>query len=271
MVQLFIALVIILIGFFVFKFYPIDRKNITKMVLAAIFIMITVIAKRFLTIMIPLFGLESLKIGLEYIPLMVAGYFLSPSYAFLIGLSCDLIGLILVPTGFPFFGFTLTMILVCLIPSLIKTHIKNINANRIDLIVKGLISLLGLSGILYIYSLDEISISNTIYTLSMTQKTPLMILCFIIILLFLFVIEYLKKKTNHEESTIFSLWILSVITVEVICTLFFSPLWLEIMYGIPFVVSFCIRVIKECFVIPLEIFLGFTIIKVLKRIFMNKI
>lgn len=271
MVQLFIAFIIVLIGLFVFKFYPIDRKNTTNMILAAIFIMITVIAKRFLTVMIPLFGLESLKIGLEYIPLMIAGYFLSPGYTFLIGLSSDLIGLILVPTGFPFFGFTLTMILVCLIPSLIKTYIKDISANKVDLIVKGFISILGISGILYIYFLEELKISDTIYTLTMVQKIPLMIICFLLILLFVFIIEYLKKRISTEESKNFSLWILSVISVEVFCTLFLSPLWLNIMYGIPFIVSFCIRVIKECFVIPLEIFLGFTIIKVLKRIFMNKI
>lgn len=271
MVQLFIALFIILIGFFVFKFYPIDRNNITNMVLAAIFIMITVIAKRFLTVMIPLFGLESLKIGLEYIPLMIAGYFLSPSYAYLIGLSCDLIGLILVPTGFPFFGFTLTMILVSLIPSLIKIYVKNINPSKIDLIVKAFILILGISGIFYIYYLEELSISSTLYKLTLNQKLPLMVVCLVLMILFIFIIEYLKKKISFEESKDFSLWILSVILVEIICTLFLTPLWLDIMYGIPFVVSFCIRVVKECFVIPLEIFLGFTIIKVLKRIFINKI
>ena len=270
MVQLIIAIIIIALGFYVFKSYPIDKKNVMNMVLSAIFIMITLVCKRFLTVMIPLFGSESLKIGLEYIPLMIAGYFLSPSYAFLIGLCCDLIGLLLVPTGFPFFGFTLTMILVCVIPSLIKTHVKDISERTISSLVQLLIIVLGMIGAIYIYYLDEIKISDTMYTLNFSEKFILIFICILLVCIFLFLIRILKKKINPQESKEFSIWLLSVVSVEMICTICLSPLWLEIMYGIPFIVSLCIRIIKECFVLPLEVFVGYTVIKVMKRIFVNR-
>lgn len=270
MVQLFILLIIILIGYIVLKLFPISKMKTIDIVLSAIFIMITLIAKRFLTIMIPLFGLESLKIGLEYIPLMVAGYFLSPSYAYFVGLSSDLLGLILTPTGFPFFGFTLTMILVSLIPSLIKTNMIN-KKQSIETKVQMILSLLAIGAMIYICQLNHITISNTLYTITIQQKIFLILICLLVILFFFFIIHFMKMKVKEEELNDFSLWILSVISVEIFCTLFLSPLWLKIMYGIPFFVSFCIRVMKECFVIPLEILLGYTIVKGLKRILIKKI
>ena len=129
MEQVVIAMIIIALGFYVFKFYPFEKGNVMKLVIAAIFIILTAICKR-LAIMIPLFGTESLKIGFEYIPLMLAGYFLSPSYAFLVGLCSDVIGLIIVPTGFPFFGFTLGTILVSVIPSMVHVHFKRVSPTK---------------------------------------------------------------------------------------------------------------------------------------------
>ena len=52
-------------------------------------------------------------------------------------------------------------------------------------------------------------------------------------------------------------------------TLCLTPLWLDMMYKIPFVVSLCIRVIKECAVLPIEIFIGYTLIKLMKRILLR--
>ena len=266
MVQIFLAIVIIALGIYVFKFYPFEKGNVMNLVLSAIFIMITLICKRFFTIMIPLFGLESLKIGIEYIPLMLAGYFLSPSYAFVIGLCCDLIGLILVPTGFPFFGFTLVMILVCIIPSLVKNYLQNVNEKRIQNLVMVLIVVLGIGASLYIYQLRSFSVSETVITLSLSQKIVLISICLALILSFVIVIIFLKKKIHEDEAKEFSIWMLSVILVEMICTLCLTPLWLDIMYGIPFVVSFCVRVIKECAILPIEIFIGYTLIKLLNRV-----
>ncbi len=266
MEQMIIAILIIALGFYCFKFYPFEKGNITNLVISAIFIIVTLIAKRIFTLTIPLFGVESLKIGIEYIPLMLAGFFLSPGYAFVIGLCCDMIGLILVPTGFPFFGFTLTMILVCVIPSFVKTHIKSFSMRQTEIMVISLIVLLGVGASFYIWSLDTISIDKTLYHITMIQKMTLITLCLVLTVLFIGFIYLLKKKINEEESKIFSTWIISVVLVELICTLCLTPLWLDIMYHIPFVVSLCIRVIKECVVLPLEIFVGYTLIKLLNRV-----
>ncbi len=265
MEQIILAIVIIALGFYVFKFYPFEKGNVMKLVIAAIFIILTAICKR-LAIMIPLFGAESLKIGFEYIPLMLAGYLLAPSYAFLVGLCSDLIGLILVPTGFPFLGFTLGTILVSVIPSLVKEHAKMVSEKVVQYVVIGLILGLGIGASLYIYGLDEISISQTLHTITTQEKITLISICLALTAIFIILIMILKKRIHDQEAKEFSTWILCVTLVELIVTLCLTPLWLDMMYKIPFVVSLCIRVIKECAVLPIEIFIGYTVLKLMKRI-----
>lgn len=74
MEQIILAVLIIALGIYCFKFYPFEKGNVMNLVISATFIIVTLVCKRFLTIMIPLFGAESLKIGLEYLPLMIAGF-----------------------------------------------------------------------------------------------------------------------------------------------------------------------------------------------------
>lgn len=269
MEQIVIAILIIALGFYCFKFYPFEKGNTMNLVLSAIFIVITVICKMFFTLKIPLFGLESLKVGIEYIPLMIAGYCLTPSYAFVIGLCCDLLGLIVAPTGFPFFGFTLTMILVCVIPSMVKEYSSNIPEGIIHKFVMGLILVLSIGASIYIYQIDTFTVSKDVYTLTSTQKMTLISICLALAAIFMIIITVLKKQISEKEAKDFSTWTLCVVLVEIVCTLFLTPLWLDMMYGLPFVISLCVRVIKECVVLPVEIFIGYTIVKLLKRIIKN--
>lgn len=265
MEQIILAILIIALGFYCFRFYPFERGNVTKLVWAAVFVILTAICKR-LAIMIPLFGTESLKIGFEYIPLMLAGYFLSPSYAFIVGFCSDMVGLILVPTGFPFLGFTLGTILVSVIPSIVKEYVKSLSIKRVEYMTILFIALLGIGASLYIGTLDQMKIDQNIYTVTMSHKITLISICLILTVLFISLIYLLKKKFHEQEAKIFSTWIMCVVAVEFICTLCLTPLWLDMMYGIPFVVSLCIRIIKECAVLPLEIFIGYTLIKLLNKV-----
>lgn len=270
MVQVILAIIIIALGIYVFKAFPFEKGNVKKLVIAAIFIVLTCVCKR-LTLMIPLFGTESLKIGLEYIPLMLAGYFLSPSYAFLIGLACDLIGLILVPTGFPFLGFTLVMILVAVIPSLIKSYIDGlghvVSKKVASYLAQSMILIMGICASSYIYLLQEIKISKTLHVLTQNEKLILISICLLLVVVFIVIIQVLKSRIHDDQAQEFSIWILCVTVTELVCTLCLTPLWLDMMYGIPYFVSLCIRVIKLCAVLPIEIFIGYTLIQLLKKIF----
>lgn len=68
----------------------------------------------------------------------------------------------------------------------------------------------------------------------------------------------IKKPKSFLPGYYVLFWLIGSYTL-------FIPLWLDMMYKIPFVISLCIRVIKECAVLPIEIFIGYTLIKFMKR------
>ena len=255
MIQIIIVCILVLLGIYCFKFYPLERRNTKKLAFSALIIIITLILKR-LTIMVPLFGAESLKIGFEYIPVMLAGVILSPSYAYLIGLITDLLGLVISPTGFPFFGFTLNQVLIGLIPSLIAVKVKNVDGKRFSKIVCLMIALQ-----------KTISIGKVTYTLTFLQKGVMIGLCLIASIGFILFMLKRTKNMKDNDVSLFGTWLLSVILVELAITFCLTPFWLQIMYGIPFVVSVSIRVIKACFIIPLEIIIGFPLLKQMDKLY----
>ncbi|MFQ9974178.1 folate family ECF transporter S component, partial [Coprobacillus cateniformis] len=108
-----------------------------------------------------------------------------------------------------------------------------------------------------------------VHIITSQEKLTLISVCLILTIIFIILIFILKKQISQDEAKEFSTWILCVTLVEIVVTLCLTPLWLDMMYGIPFFVSLCIRVIKECAILPIEIFIGYTLIKLMKRIFVR--
>ena len=264
MVQIITGSILVMIGIYVFYKYPI--KNDTKsLALGALFIVLTVILKR-LTIMVPLFGAESLKIGFELLPLMLAGMMLAPGYGYIIGIAVDLVGLIIVPTGFPFLGFTLNCVLATLIPSFIVQKIKVDKQNKLEFGIKiGLLILL-LCASMYIFSLDTITVSKTVITLQLWHKLAIVGGSIAMISILFIVMMTIKKKLEKQEVHIFYTWVVTVILVEVCISFLLTPLWLQEMYSIPYMLSLFVRIIKACIMIPLDICIGYSAFKVLRKI-----
>ena len=263
-IQIFLGILIVLLGILTIRKYPLSKK-VDKLTKAALLVVITLILKR-LTIMIPLFGAESLKLGFEYLPMMIAGFLLGPSYGFMIGLCCDLIGLIITPTGFPFLGFTLGTILVCWIPGMVRQLMKELEIKKVSKITFAILLMIGLGAMIFVYSLDSITISSVVYEVDRVSKMILMAVSLLFIVIFGVILLTITKKMNIKESKIFPLWLLSVVLVELVVTLGMTPTWLQIMYGIPYWLSACVRIIKLVFVIPLEIIVGFIIVRSVDRL-----
>ena len=241
MIQIICGIILVLIGIFVFWKFPIksDTKSLT---LAALFIVLAAILKR-LSIMIPLFGFESLKISIEVIPMLLAGIMLAPGYCYIIGLAVDLVGLIVTPTGFPFLGFTLSAVLQCLIPSIVVATIKENYMNYLEKAIQVILIFLGIGACFYVFSLDQVVISKNVVDITLNFKIIISVVCIVMI------------------SVLFS-----VVLVEMVITFMLTPYWLQVMYGIPFTLSLFIRVIKECIMIPVDIILGYSVLRVLKRL-----
>ena len=264
MIQIICGVLLVLIGIFVFWKYPIisDTKSLT---LAAFLVILAVVLKRF-SIMIPLFGFESLKISVEVIPMLLAGVLLAPGYCFIIGLAIDWVGLIIAPTSFPFLGFTLSAVLQTLIPSIIVRNIKDDYSKYLEKVIKVVLVLLAIGACVYVFSLEQVTISKQVVDITFNIKVFISVLCVIMVSVLFMVMYYYKRKLNNDDYHLFNKWLISVVLVEMAVTFCLTPYWLQVMYGIPFTLSLFIRVIKECIMIPVNIILGYTILRVIKRL-----
>lgn len=265
MIQIICSIILVLMGIFVFWKYPIksDTKSLT---LAALIIVLVAVLKRF-SIMIPLFGFESLKISLEVIPMLLAGVLLAPGYCFIVGLAVDWVGLIVAPTSFPFLGFTLSAVLQTLIPSLVVRNIKEKDEDYLEKVIKVILVVLAIGACTYIFSLNQVKISKNIVNITLGFKIFISLLCVIMIGVLFAVMYYYKRRLNNDDYHLFNKWLISVVLVEMLITFCLTPYWLQVMYGIPFTLSLFIRVIKECIMIPVDIILGYSILKIVKRIY----
>lgn len=243
MIQIILGVIICLIGLFVFYKYPI-KSDVRQITMGALFVILAIILKR-LAIMVPFLGFPSLKITLEVLPLILAGLVLQPGYAFIVSLSVDWLGLLLASSGgFPFLGFTLNAVLQTQIPAVLKQVLKH-EDKVLEKIVKIIMLVISLLAIIYIFMMNEVNISGTIYKITLMIKVIILVIVLILLgILFVFMNKYSDKMFYYS--------ILSVVFIELVVTFFLTPMWLEIMYGIPFFASQFVRVLKSCIIIPLN-------------------
>ncbi|MFV0394157.1 MAG: folate family ECF transporter S component [Coprobacillaceae bacterium] len=264
MIQIITGSIIIIIGIYVFMKYPVKRDT-KSLVLAALFVVIAAILKR-LSIMVPLFGVPALKLGFEIIPMMLAGMILSPSYGFLVGIAVDIVGLIVTPTGFPFLGFTLNSVIMSCLPAIILDKTKRLSEKKLEQGLIALISIIIGFISIYVLLLDTVTVSEKIVEMTWFYKIGIISICFILSILLWRVIHYMKKKVHHNNLSMLYIWIIIVIVTEISVTFLLTPYWLQVMYEIPFMVSLFVRVIKQCVMIPLDIIVGYQLLKALKKI-----
>jgi len=105
-----------------------------KIVYAGLFISINIILAR----MLAFYPVPTIRISFENIPLMLSGIILGPFMGAVTGGMADIIGTVMFPppTGATYFpGFTISKILVGLIPALLYRNLKGYNIVKITVSV----------------------------------------------------------------------------------------------------------------------------------------
>ena len=99
-----------------------STKNI---LLLALFAAISIIFTRFLSFYLPIVAVNTVRISLGNIPIVLAGLLLGPAAGAVTGIVADVIGTTMFsPFGY-FPGFTLSAALVGFLPGILKLYIKN--------------------------------------------------------------------------------------------------------------------------------------------------
>ncbi|MDY0234597.1 MAG: folate family ECF transporter S component [Gudongella sp.] len=96
-----------------------NKIDIRTMVKAGFLVAISIVMTRFVYIMLPLAGIQALRISFGDVPLMLSGILFGPLVGGLTGLAADLIGFLINPMGPYYPGFTLSSILWGVLPGLI--------------------------------------------------------------------------------------------------------------------------------------------------------
>jgi ECF transporter S component (folate family) len=263
--QIIAVAAIIIIGFFVFRM---DKLHVTgeKLAIIAMFIALSV-ALQFFSLMIPLFGFPSMRIGFSQLPLMVIGVLFGPSWAFLSGIVQDFLGLIVTPTGFPFFGFTLNKIIIGLIPALLFSKKIKWTPKVAYIVSQGILLSFLLGALAYLWMTPSIVTNGDIIEITMTIKLVFSTGSVLLIGAMMFFLKLLTEKyKKYENDFSISIWAMSVVLVEVIVQLILTPLWLAIMYDIPIWISFLLRVVKATIMVPFTIIIGYGILILMSRL-----
>lgn len=263
--QIIAVAAILVIGYFVFRM---DKLHVTgeKLAIIAMFIALSV-ALQFFSLMIPLFGFPSMRIGFSQLPLMVIGVLFGPSWAFISGIVQDFLGLIVTPTGFPFFGFTLNKVIIALVPALLFSKKIKWTPKVAYFVSQALLLSFLLGALAYLWMTPSIVSSGEVIEITLAIKLIFSAGSLLLIGAMMFFLHLLTKKyKKYENDFSISVWAMSVVLVEVVVQLILTPLWLAIMYNIPVLISFLLRVVKATIMVPLTIILGYGILILMSRL-----
>ena len=258
------VLAIALIGFISVKISK-PKIQLKTLVMVSLVVGISVVLA-LLSWMIPLFGFPSLKIGFSQIPLMFIGFVFGPFWGFLGGLLADILELLTGTIAFPFFGFTLNKVLVGFIPGLVVRIVKTDDryTRMWPTIAIILISMLAM---FYVFSTNQVKVDENVITVGLEIK---LILSALIIFMMSGLLISLNIILRHQKNHYAFLWILALILVEMIVQLMLTPFWLDVMYGIPFIVSVSVRLIKAVVMIVINTMIGLVLLKGILPMFRDK-
>jgi len=246
--QIACLIIIVLTGFFIFykkKFKPELRTMIKVSILLAMAFVLS-----YFSIMLSPSGFPSLKIGFASVPLIFIGLVYGSQYAYLAGLVYDVIGLVVTPTSFPYLGFTLTNVLVCVLPSVIPLKLKE----KLSFYLPFILSL--------VYSLLLIILYYSGLSVQGLTKVSLFVSAILLPLSVLVISYLINRNSDEEERRIF----LAVFLVEGFVHLWLNPLWLKIMYDMPYWLSFMPRVVKMPLMMTVDFLILSVMIKVIKKV-----
>jgi ECF transporter S component (folate family) len=263
-VQALSILAILVIGYLTFKFNPL-KLELRAITFTALMVMLSVVLSVF-SLMIPMFGYPSMKIGLSQLPLMMVGLFYGPSWAFVAGLVEDVLELLTATIGFPFFGFTLNKILIAMIPALWmllpKTKLK-----QFEYLPHAMLAGFWALAMVFVATKNEVKIGKDLIQISLQTKLGIFFMSTVLVGFMIAMLNVITKQYERKSYT-FSLtdWVVVILLVELVVNLILTPIWLQTMYGIPFLLNLAPRLVKGTVMIQINIVIGYFIVNTIDRL-----
>lgn len=253
--QIIIFAILSALGYYIFRKYKF-KPTTFELVICALMITLSIVLQ-IVSVTIPLFGFPALKVGFSQLPLMVLGFLLNPAYSFVVGIIKDIVGMILDPSGFPFLGFTLNTVLVGVIPGLWYHALKEKRNEQLKFYAMGAVLLLISAAATLVWNPSFINVD--IVKISQEMKW---ILSLLLAVIFVVVVSFINRKND----SLFTIYTISVLSVVIIVNFISTPIYLNLMYGMPIFFSLTIRIFKEGFLLPISVMTGYIVLRILLRL-----
>lgn len=269
--QIVILLIIIILGIITFK---IDNNKITiqSMSSIALLCVLAAVLSKVLAIRMPP-GQPMFVLSMGPIIMILIGVLYSPKLAFLAGTIIDLIGVLIAPAAgevsMPFFGFTLTNILICWIPSIIVKYGKNLSSTVImSIMISIFIVLLGVS-YWYLFTHNEIKMDSI--SLKLTDNIRYIVLwVMVLISVVISIVGFVFNKRVKIAKLNLPILMLIITLTEIIGHTILNSLWVDIMYGVPMIIGVATRALKLVISLPVYLVILALIVKYLPKHIGNK-
>jgi len=215
-------------------------------------------------IILPVFSIPALRLDIVAIPIILTGLILGKWYGMGVGIIIDLINFLLYGQGAYHIGFTINNALIGLFSGMIPLFFqqKNFLFVRKTLLITSTMLVFLTIGVLY--SLDRLSFGGE--TVSLTLEVIIAIIALIIVMSLLTIgFMYLTLRDYKYELKDMYVVSIMIIFIEFYVIILLTPLWIQDLFGQPYIIGFLARIIRGALMIPFKIIIVLAMINVIKK------
>lgn len=245
------------------------NKNLQRIIFTGLMVAIGVVLSSVVSISYPP-NSTIIRFGIGYLPLIILSILLGPKIGITAAIIQDVLGYFVyiwvfgVPSG-PFFpGFTLNSVLYGVVPGIIYNF--KIRKNNLFMILNfALLIILMIFGIYGFFNITEIIaiIENRLSSDMSFQPWIIYLMLALGEVGIISTLYFLYRKRTEDDSA--QRIIFAVIILQLVVTLILTPLWVMILYKIPFAPQLPLRIIKT----PIEIFIYSILLIRIIKVFKN--
>lgn len=254
---------IVLVAFILAKYK--EELTLKKIALTGLFLALALVMTLF-AINLFFFG-GQVVVRFSQMSLIVLAAALGPIYGLMGSIGFDVVNLMINPLGSYYFGFTLSNIMVTVIPALVFKGLKK-RSSKVNFSILVFTSLLY---ILYIIGVMMLAIVKVDIADVSAKQIAINGLIFVLMFLLVFVISSMVvKKKQIVLNNDLLMFIISAILVEFIVQGFLTPLWLYDVAKTPIILSMQIRALKGIVMVFINTFVGYPIYRIVKDRIMSR-
>ena len=240
-----------------------NKLQVMQLTTATMLTTVGVILGNF-SIILPVFSIPALRLDIVAIPIILSGLILGKWYGMGVGIIIDIINFLLYGQGAYHVGFTINNALIGLFSGMIPLFFqqKNFPFVKKTLIITSTLLILITIGILY--ALDRLSLGGETVALTLEVRIAIISLIIVMSLLTIGFMYLTLRDYKYELKDMYTVSIM-IILIEFFVVIILTPLWIQDLFGQPYIIGFLARIIRGSLLIPFKIIIVLAIINVIKK------